>query len=138
MSYYQGRLFDHIHLRVADFERARVFYEAVLVALGRSDCIGHGRDWMECDELMIEEITPGESPSRIHICFQAPDRKTVDRFYRSALEAGGRENGAPGLRDYHPGYYAAYVLDPDGNNIEAKCDERVRKRSCDTIQIDTD
>ena len=55
----------------------------------------------------------------LHFAFQAPDRATVDRFHEAAIAAGGRENGAPGERDYHPGYYAAFLLDPDGNNIEA-------------------
>ncbi|WBU55929.1 VOC family protein [Paracoccus sediminicola] len=138
MSYYQGRLIDHIHLRVSDFGRAREFYQAVLDALGRGDCSGRGRDWMECDELMIDQIAPGEAPSRVHLCFQASDRNAVKRFYAAALGAGGRDNGAPGPRDYHPGYYAAFVLDPDGNNIEAKCDERVSRRSSPDIRIDTD
>ncbi len=60
-----------------------------------------------------------ESTSTIHLAFQAIDRNSVDAFYRAALAAGGRDNGAPGERKYHPGYYAAFVLDPDGNNVEA-------------------
>ena len=55
----------------------------------------------------------------LHVAFQAPDRATVDRFYEAAIAAGGRDNGPPGERDYHPGYYAAFVLDPDGTNVEA-------------------
>ena len=61
----------------------------------------------------------GTPTSGLHLAFQAPDRETVDRFFDAALEAGGQNNGRPGERDYHPGYYACYVLDPDGNNIEA-------------------
>ncbi len=59
--------------------------------------------------------------SRVHLAFQAPDRATVQAFHRAALAAGGVDNGPPGERAYHPGYYAAFVLDPDGNNIEAVC-----------------
>lgn len=136
MRYYQGRLLDHIHLRVRNFSIAREFYQAVLDALGRSDCTGFGRDWMECDELFIEEVSPGELVSQIHLAFQAPDKASVDRFHKAAIAAGGRDNGPPGGRDYHPGYYAAYVLDPDGNNIEAKFDERVSRRSSQGIEID--
>ncbi|MFD1795272.1 VOC family protein [Paracoccus aurantiacus] len=137
MAYHQGRLIDHIHLRVADFGRARDFYSTVLDALGRDECVGRGRDWLECDELYIDEVAPGERPSLLHLCFQAADRDMVDRFHRAALANGGRDNGEPGPRDYHPGYYAAFVLDPDGNNIEAKCDERITRRSADSIEIET-
>lgn len=64
-------------------------------------------------------VDHGEQPSRVHVAFQAPDRETVDRFHRAGLAAGGRDNGAPGERRYHPGYYAAFLVDPDGNNVEA-------------------
>ena len=137
MSYHQGRLIDHLHLRVSDFERAREFYQAILDALGRDVDTDHGRDWLECDELYIDEAGHHEPPSRIHLCFQAGSRDMVDAFYTAALGAGGRDNGPPGLCDYHPGYYAAFVLDPDGNNIEAKCDERVTARSAASITITT-
>jgi catechol 2,3-dioxygenase-like lactoylglutathione lyase family enzyme len=60
-----------------------------------------------------------ETPTHIHFAFQASDRKTVERFHRSGLAAGGRDNGAPGERPYHPGYFAAFLLDPDGNNVDA-------------------
>ncbi|TKW67556.1 MAG: VOC family protein [Paracoccus denitrificans] len=137
MAYHQGRLIDHIHLRVVDFNRSRDFYGAILDALGRGDCVGRGRDWLECDELYIDEINPNEPRSNLHLCFQARDRAMVDEFYSAAMSNGGRDNGSPGPRDYHPGYYAAFVLDPDGNNIEAKCDERIKKRSADSIEIET-
>lgn len=65
------------------------------------------------------DAAQGETTGRCHLAFQAPDRAAVDAFHAAALAAGGRDNGAPGLRAYHPGYYAAFVLDPDGNNIEA-------------------
>jgi catechol 2,3-dioxygenase-like lactoylglutathione lyase family enzyme len=110
-----GRLLDHVHLRVADIGASRRFYEAAIGALGldvlaRDDSFG-------CDELFVS--ADGEPTSGIHLAFQTPDREAVQRFYEAALAAGGRDNGAPGERTYHPGYYAAFVLDPDGNNVEA-------------------
>ena len=69
---------------------------------------------------------PAKPAAHLHIAFAAPDRATVDRFYEAALAAGGRDNGPPGLRrDYHPNYYGAFVLDPDGTNIEAVCHDPV-------------
>lgn len=137
MSYFQGRLIDHLHLRVTDYGASRDFYMAVLEVLGRSDDITYGRDWLCCDELSIGQRDYGETPSCIHLCFQAKDRAMVDQFYTAAMAAGGRDYGPPGLRDYHPGYYAAFVLDPDGNNIEVKCDERAITRSSPVIEIRT-
>jgi catechol 2,3-dioxygenase-like lactoylglutathione lyase family enzyme len=118
-EYHLGRLVDHIHLRVADVEASKRFYRAVLGALGR-EFDGEGEafgGYFSADELFVSgdgQPTPG-----LHLGFQAPDRETVHRFHEAALAAGGRDNGAPGERAYHPGYYAAYALDPDGNNIEA-------------------
>ena len=137
MVYHQGRLLDHIHLRVGDFERSCEFYTAILGALGREKSVASGRDWLECDELYIDEASSADRPSPVHLCFQADGRAAVALFYKTAMANGGRDNGAPGLRDYHPGYYAAYVLDPDGNNIEAKFDERVSTRSAPDIEIKT-
>jgi catechol 2,3-dioxygenase-like lactoylglutathione lyase family enzyme len=111
-----GRLFDHLHLRVADLEASRRFYSGALAALGL-ELSGSGEGWFSADELFVSD--DGEPTSGLHIAFQTPDRETVDRFYEAALAAGGRDNGAPGERDYHPGYYGAYVLDPDGTNVEA-------------------
>jgi catechol 2,3-dioxygenase-like lactoylglutathione lyase family enzyme len=114
-QHHRGRLIDHVHLRVRDFAAAKRFYRAVLEALGlptRDETDAH----LAADELWIDR---GELPSRIHLAFQAPDRETVRRFHTAALAAGGQDNAAPGERGYHPGYYAAFVLDPDGNNIEA-------------------
>ena len=112
-----GRLIDHVHLRVRDLGVAKRFYKAVLDALGTVPW-SEGEDHLEADELWIDQ---GESPSRVHLAFQAHDREAVRRFHAAALAAGGTDNGTPGERDYHPGYYAAFVLDPDGNNIEAVC-----------------
>jgi catechol 2,3-dioxygenase-like lactoylglutathione lyase family enzyme len=113
---HQGRLFDHVHLRVRDLEASKRFYRAAVEALG----LGLSRESehaFAADELYV--TADGEPTVGLHIAFQARDRGDVHRFYDAALAAGGRDNGAPGERGYHPGYYAAYVLDPDGNNVEA-------------------
>ena len=116
MEYHQGRLIDHIHLRASDLEASRRFYRAALEAVGFTD-IREGADWFSADELWIDKA---DGPtSRVHLAFQAASRDMVDRFHAAALAAGGRDNGGPGERSYHPGYYAAFVLDPDGNNVEA-------------------
>lgn len=137
MSYHQGRLFDHIHLRVRDYDRAATFYLAIFDALGWADRVHAGRDWMELDELYIDAASDQQRPSRIHLCFQASDGDAVQRFYEAGLANGGQDNGAPGPRDYHPGYFAAYLTDPDGNNIEAKFDERATRRSAGSVEIET-
>jgi catechol 2,3-dioxygenase-like lactoylglutathione lyase family enzyme len=116
MSEHLGRLFDHVHLRVSDLERSRRFYEAVLRALDPRFLVERGDGWLQADELFLS--ADGE-PNPIHIAFQAQDEEAVRRFYDAGLAAGGKDNGPPGERSYHAGYYAAYVLDPDGNNVEA-------------------
>jgi len=116
MEYHLGRLIDHVHIRVADLDRSKQFYRTVLQVLGK-DITGEGEDYFFADEIFV---TADKAPtSGLHLAFQAEDRETVHRFYAAALNAGGKDNGSPGERAYHPGYYAAYVLDPDGNNIEA-------------------
>lgn len=116
MDYHVGRLIDHVHLRVADLEASRRFYRAALEALGR-DFTGEGDSYFAADELWVDRA---DGPvSRVHLAFQAASREAVHAFYDAALAAGGRDNGRPGERGYHPGYYGAFVLDPDGNNIEA-------------------
>ena len=116
-----GRLLDHVHIRVRDIEASRRFYAAALEAVGLSitqeRMTADGDRWFSADELFVGD--DGEPTSGLHIAFQASDAETVDRFYEAALAAGGRDNGKPGERAYHPGYYAAYVLDPDGTNVEA-------------------
>jgi catechol 2,3-dioxygenase-like lactoylglutathione lyase family enzyme len=104
-----------MHLRVSDFAASRRFYEAALRALG-FEIRGHD-DSFASDELYVS--ADGEPTKGMHLAFQAADQDAVHRFYEAALAAGGRDNGAPGERSYHPGYYGAFVLDPDGNNIEA-------------------
>jgi len=119
---HRGRLIDHIGMVVRDFPACKVFYAAVFDAL-KIPIGGTNQTDLWADELYIgsrdSDSVQGELTGRHHIAFQAQDRAMVDAFYRAALAHGGRDNGAPGERPYHPGYYAAFVLDPDGNNIEA-------------------
>jgi catechol 2,3-dioxygenase-like lactoylglutathione lyase family enzyme len=114
MELKRGRLIDHVHLRTRDLAASQAFYTATLGALGIEVTGGDGHFFV--DELWVDR---GDTSSRIHLAFQAADRAAVDRWYAAGLAAGGRDNGAPGERSYHPGYYAAFLLDPDGNNIEA-------------------
>jgi catechol 2,3-dioxygenase-like lactoylglutathione lyase family enzyme len=115
-EFHLGRLLDHVHLRVADLEASRRFYTGALGALGREISF-EGPDFFSADELFVS--ADGPPTSGLHLAFQTVSREQVERFYSAALGAGGRDNGAPGERQYHPGYYAAYVLDPDGTNVEA-------------------
>ncbi len=115
-EHHLGRLIDHVHLRVRDLAASKRFYRAVLAALGH-ELTGDGDDYFAADELFASD--DGEPTERLHLAFQARDRESVEAFHRAALAAGGRDNGSPGERRYHPGYFAAYVLDPDGNNVEA-------------------
>jgi catechol 2,3-dioxygenase-like lactoylglutathione lyase family enzyme len=111
-----GRLFDHVGIHVRDVEASRAFYAAVLdpLGLGLTDTPDGG---FSVDELFMRG---GPTPTKgLHLAFQAESREAVDRFHAAALAAGAIDNGAPGERAYHPGYYAAYALDPDGNNVEA-------------------
>ncbi|MBO9624653.1 MAG: VOC family protein [Sphingomonas sp.] len=116
-------MIDHIQLVVRDLAASRRFYDSVLDALG-IPLSGSGENFFWVDELYVStadsEAAAGHLTGRHHIAFQARDREMVDDFYRAALAAGGRDNGAPGERSYHPGYYAAFVLDPDGN-ISRRC-----------------
>ncbi|THU05187.1 VOC family protein [Lampropedia puyangensis] len=119
---HRGRLIDHIQLVVRDLPSSFTFYEAVLASLG-VPMGGTGEGYFWADELFVTAIgSPaalGVLTGRHHLAFQAQDRAMVDRFYQTALAHGGKDHGAPSVRAYHPGYYAAFVLDPDGNNIEA-------------------
>jgi catechol 2,3-dioxygenase-like lactoylglutathione lyase family enzyme len=119
MQYHVGRLIDHVHLRVSDLDASRRFYRAVLQALDLSAGLVEGADYFYADELYVDKANG--PVSRVHLAFQARDRDAVQKFHAAALAAGGKDNGEPGERDYHPGYYAAFVLDPDGNNVEAVC-----------------
>lgn len=111
-----GRLLDHLHLRVRDVEASKRFYTGALEPLGLG-ITAEGDGWFAADELFVSD--DGQATVGLHLAFQAKDREMVERFHESALAAGGRDNGGPGERDYHPGYFAAFVLDPDGTNVEA-------------------
>ena len=115
---------DHITVKVRDMAASRAFYEAALAPFG-ARVVPYGGDH---ELLMGPEgsedlgLTQGEPRAPMHVAFLAQDPATVDAFHAAALEAGGTDNGAPGRRpQYHERYYAAYVLDPDGNNVEAVC-----------------
>lgn len=116
MEFHRGRLIDHLHLRVRDLEKSRVFYRAILNVLGR-ELTHEGGHFFASDELFVDAAT--DYTTRCHLAFRAEDHDAVARFHAAALAHGGIDNGGPGERKYHPGYYAAFVLDPDGNNIEA-------------------
>src|SRR5690606_21157882 len=102
---HRGRLIDHIQLVVRDFEKSQRFYEAILAVL-KIPVGGTGDGFFWADELVLStaesEAAQGELTGRQHLAFQAQDRKMVDSFYNAALEAGGKDNGAPGVRPYHP------------------------------------
>lgn len=119
---HRGRLIDHLQLVVRDLPASRRFYDAVFDALGMP-LGGEGDDHFWVDELFVStadsQAAQGDLTGRHHLAFQAADRAMVDAFHAAAIAAGGRDNGKPGERPYHPGYYAAFVIDPDGNNIEA-------------------
>lgn len=122
-------MLDHIGIKTMQYPAAKAFYDAALAPLGAKmmmqvpleytggkHVVGYGRDhpmfW----------LSEGEPGAGIHIAFAARNRAEVDEFYQAGVAAGGRDNGAPGLRpQYHPDYYGAFVLDPDGNNVEAVC-----------------
>lgn len=116
-------MFDHIGIKVTDLAASRIFYAAALKPLGHvagyadDSCAGFGPAGAAALWLYPtpEPVGPGT-----HVAFRAADRASVDAFYKAALQAGARDNGPPGPRpDYSPTYYAAFVLDPDGHNIEA-------------------
>ena len=125
MEFHQGRLVDHIHLRVTALAASKRFYTAALTALGFADAVTDAPGYFAADELWVDRA-PGPV-SQVHLAFQAQDCGAVERFFAAAIAAGGKDNGAPGERTYRPGYYAAFVLDPDGNNIEAVYHGPVRK-----------
>ena len=117
MEQHRGRLIDHVHLRARDFTKTSTFYKALLDSLGVP--YKEGDIHLSCDELWIDALGTDQAASHVHLAFQAKDRDAVVRFHKAGLAAGGRDNGAPLERAYHPGYYAAFLLDPDGNNVEA-------------------
>ena len=118
-------MFDHVGLRVRDIDASARFYRAALGALGHEASVnepsvvgigpaGAPALWLYADERMAHSL--------LHLAFEARSRAAVEAFHRAGLAAGGRDNGPPGVRaDYAPDYYAAFLLDPDGNNVEAVC-----------------
>jgi catechol 2,3-dioxygenase-like lactoylglutathione lyase family enzyme len=118
---HRGRLLDHVQLVVADLAASKRFYCAVFDVLG-IPLGGEGDGFFWADELCVSTASSpaaqGERTGRVHLAFQSDSRDRVHAAYRAGLEHGGRDNGAPGERPYHPGYFAAFLLDPDGNNIE--------------------
>jgi catechol 2,3-dioxygenase-like lactoylglutathione lyase family enzyme len=130
-----GRLVDHLHLRVADLDASKRFYASAIDALGLGE-LHEEEGWFSFDELFVS--ADGTPTSGLHLAFQADDLATVDAFHAAALAAGGKDNGQPGLRPiYHEHYYGAYVLDPDGNNIEAVFHGPVR-RSVPSVEFSSD
>lgn len=134
---HRGRLIDHLQLVVRDLDASRRFYESVFEVL-HVPMGGIGEDYFWADELFVSsagsQAAQGRLTGRHHLAFQARDRLMVDAFHQAALANGGADNGAPGERPYHPGYYAAFVLDPDGNNIEAVFHGESR-RSADSVKV---
>ncbi|PTM41432.1 VOC family protein [Bosea sp. 124] len=134
---HRGRLIDHIQLVVSDLAASRRFYEALFdileIPLG-----GSADDYFWIDELFVSSLdskaAQGALTGRHHIAFQAKDRAMVAAFHAAGLKHGGRDNGGPGERSYHPGYYAAFLIDPDGNNIEAVFHGEAR-RSAPSVKI---
>lgn len=114
---------DHVTLKVADFARAAAFYDAALEPLGLTRLFGDNATFGGYGaERPFFWIGADGRPGYAHVAFSADGRESVDAFYLAALAAGGRDNGPPGVRaHYHPTYYGAFVLDPDGHNIEAVC-----------------
>lgn len=121
-------MLDHMGFAVRDYPRSKAFYERALAPLGLTlvmepagEAAGFGKDgkaafWIEARGRAVE--------GRLHVAFAAESRRQVDDFHTAALDAGAADHGPPGVREiYHPNYYGAYVLDPDGNNIEAVCHE---------------
>ena len=121
-------MLDHVSISVRDLGRSLAFYEAALEPLGIRRLMAYGDEGQGPRHVGLGAhgkpffwLGAGEPVAGcVHVAFAAADRAAVDAFHRAALDAGGRDNGAPGLRpEYHPGYYGAFVLDPDGCNIEA-------------------
>jgi catechol 2,3-dioxygenase-like lactoylglutathione lyase family enzyme len=115
---------DHLGLDVTDFERSKAFYVQALAPLGMTvlmepvpEVCGFGGDF---PFFWIGKQDRGPQTG-VHVAFTAKDREMVGAFHAAALAAGGTDNGGPGVREYHPNYYGAFVLDPDGNNVEAVC-----------------
>lgn len=121
-------MIDHMTFRVSDIERTKSFYAAALAPLGYLPAYDAVHDGVRvlgfaCDsKIDTWFVSAADVTTRCHLAWRAPNRAAVDAFYAAAMAAGARNNGAPGLRPhYHPGYYGAFVIDPEGNNVEAVC-----------------
>ena len=126
-------MIDHTGVIVSDYEKSKIFYKSALSAIsyemllevppsanGSTYVAGFGE--APKPDFYVIHGTPNNPP--VHVAFRVASRVIVDAFYKAAIDAGGKDNGAPGIRaHYHPNYYGAYVLDPDGHNIEAVCHE---------------
>lgn len=117
-------MFDHLGVGVSNFEESKAFFLKALAPLGVAVAMegpfGVGLGQNQKPSLWLHQTS--DRPSPLHLAFAANDRKVVDAFYEAALSAGGKDNGRPGLRPhYHPNYYAAFVIGPDGHNVEAVC-----------------
>jgi catechol 2,3-dioxygenase-like lactoylglutathione lyase family enzyme len=121
-------MFDHVSIGVSDIARSKKFYDAALRPLGFSrlsdgeSSLGYGEKAVQLWLGATEKPVKADRESGLHFCFAAKDRAAVDAFHAAALNAGGKDNGKPGLRaDYGPKYYAAFAIDPDGYRLEAYC-----------------
>lgn len=116
-------MIDHIGIAVSNYQTSKQFYLAALQPLGYELVMEFGEvAGLGAPGKPDFWIAPGPKTLPMHIAFHSPDRARVDAFYAAAMQAGARDNGPPGIRaQYHPNYYGAFVLDPDGNNIEAVC-----------------
>jgi catechol 2,3-dioxygenase-like lactoylglutathione lyase family enzyme len=110
------RVFDHVEVHASNYAESVRFYETVLAPIGIPKLLVH-EDWTCFANLNVVDRRP--PTQNLHLCFYARDKEQVDAFHRAGVESGFRSNGEPGYRDYGPGYYAAFLLDPDGNNVEA-------------------
>ena len=115
-------MIDHLTIRVRDAKKSKEFYRTALAPLGYEVLMEFGESvGLGADKKPDLWIAPGKAEPT-HLAFAARDRKAVDAFYQAAIGAGAKDNGKPGIRmDYHPNYYGAFVIDPDGNNLEAVC-----------------
>jgi catechol 2,3-dioxygenase-like lactoylglutathione lyase family enzyme len=123
-------MLHHVSIGVRDVAATKRFYDAALGALGYkclsagADSLGYGGDAVSFWLNATDKPVPADPKSQLHFCFVARSRKAVDAFHSGAVKAGGKDNGKPGLRaDYGEGYYAAFVVDPDGYRLEAYCQE---------------
>ena len=121
-------MIDHISIGVRDVGKTKRFYDAALKPLGyqclseSEGSLGYGSEAVALWISSAEHPVAADMKSGLHFCFSAPTQRSVDAFHAAALSSGGRDNGKPGLRaDYGPGYYAAFVIDPDGYRLEAHC-----------------